>query len=281
MSMKKALYPRFKEQDSSEIFCAMTFDSETSKAIDNWETPFYRLAEMAKKEDWDFEKEQYKVHNQNYPILMNYLNYTFLRLQDQGKVVYSEDNTRAVFNTGLQTPAEKDIYATFFANKKAIEYNAPEWTLYAFVDSYSGELSSFPSLPEVATYIQDASDLVFDVNLDIEVNTDHIVDHNEDRLPKSLQGNRRLAMTSIVGATNFLKQKVLRNYKVAIPHWYNGAIQLLLPLNITSDTEADLALVADKDKHRNIYRIKTALPMDKAYINARLICRPDKEWLNP
>ena len=50
---------------------------------------------------------------------------------------------------------------------------------------------------------------------------------------------------------------------------------------VTSDTEADLALVADKDSERKIYRIKTALSMDMAYIDARLICRPDRDWLNP
>jgi len=281
MSFKQALYARYKNQDSSEVFCAMNFDSEEGKPFEHWETPFERLSLMAKKEDWDFQNQKYKINGQNYPILMNYLNYTFLRLQEQGKIQYSEDNNRSVFNTGLQTEDEKDIFALFFLNKKATQYNMPSWTLYSFVDSYSEQLSSFPSLPEVATYINDASDLVFDVNLDIEVNIAHIVDHNEERLPESLQHNRRLAMTSIEGATKFLKQKVLRNYKVAIPHWYNSCIQLLLPLNITSDTEADLALVADKDKQRNIYRIKTALPMDKAYINARLICRPDKEWLNP
>ena len=96
-----------------------------------------------------------------------------------------------------------------------------------------------------------------------------------------MQQNRTLAMTSIEGATKFLKEKIQRNYKVAIPDWYEGKIQLLLPLNITSDIEADLALVADKDKERKIYRIKTALSMDMAYINARLICRPDRDWLNP
>jgi hypothetical protein len=88
-------------------------------------------------------------------------------------------------------------------------------------------------------------------------------------------------MTSIEGATKFLKEKIRRNYKIAIPHWYHSKIQLLLPLNITSDTEADLALVADKDAERRIYRIKTALSMDMAYIDARLICRPDRDWLNP
>jgi hypothetical protein len=47
MSLKKALYQRYKDQDPSDIFCAMTFDSETRKAFENWETPFKRLALLA------------------------------------------------------------------------------------------------------------------------------------------------------------------------------------------------------------------------------------------
>jgi hypothetical protein len=42
-----------------------------------------------------------------------------------------------------------------------------------------------------------------------------------------------------------------------------------------------LALVADRDNDRIIYRIKTVLSMDMADLNARLICRPDQDWLNP
>lgn len=58
-------------------------------------------------------------------------------------------------------------------------------------------------------------------------------------------------------------------------------MQLLLPLNLTDDNNADVALVIDKDKQRNIYRATTILTMDLAYIDARLITRPDREWLNP
>jgi len=55
----------------------------------------------------------------------------------------------------------------------------------------------------------------------------------------------------------------------------------LLPLNLTDENEADLALVAERDKHNLLYRIKTALTMDMAYVDARLITRPDRDWLNP
>jgi hypothetical protein len=102
-------------------------------------------------------KLQFKRENRNYPILMSYLNHTFLRLQSQEKISYSDDGDRACFNTGLQSENEKDIYATFFKNRQAQERMQPNWTLYSFADSYSEKLKAFPSLPDVATYIEDAS----------------------------------------------------------------------------------------------------------------------------
>jgi hypothetical protein len=274
----QSLFNRYKDQPSSKVFSSFGWDKESGET---WESPFKTLADMAKPENWNFQNEAFKRDNRNYPILQEYLNYTFKRIQQQKKIVFSNDKDKACFNTGLQTPSEKDIYATFYKNKNASRFNKPDWSLYAFADSYSDKIKDFQPLPKVATYIEDSSALVFDLSYELEVNIEHIVRENQSRLPDIFQGNERLAMTSIQGATEFLKEKIRRNYKIAIPHWYHDKIQLLLPLNLLHDDKADLALVADKDSSRKIYRIKTALTMDMAYIDARLICRPDREWLNP
>ena len=270
---------RYVGQPSNEIFADFPFSREKGET---WETPFEHLARLAKKEDWNFQKAEFKTrYKQKYPILVNYLNYTFLRAQEINLISYSSDGDKACFNTGLQTKDEKDIYGLFYKNKRAQKFDAPEWTLFTWADSYSPKLNPYQPIPDIPTYINEASDLVFDTKLDIEVNFEHIIDHNKDRLPPVLQTNRRLALTAIMGAVESLKSKVIRNYKVAIPHWYEGHVQLLLPLNLTDDHTADVALVVDKDREQNIYRAKTILTMDMAYIDARLITRPDKEWLNP
>ncbi|MCD6273024.1 MAG: DUF3825 domain-containing protein [Deltaproteobacteria bacterium] len=277
-SYYKSLFSMYKNQPANQIFAHFGWNEENGET---WESPFEKLSLMAKDENWNFKSKAFKKVRDNFVILRNYLNYTFMRIQQQNKIIFSEDENRACFNTGLQTPSEKDIYATFFKNRQASKYNSQDWTFYAFADSYSDKIKDFHPLPDVATYIEDSSDLVFDLSYEIEVNIDHIVTRNRSRLPEIFQDNERLAMTSIKGATEFLKEKIRRNYKIAIPHWYNDKIQLLLPLNLLSDDKADLALVADKDHSRELYRIKTALTMDMAYIDARLICRPDREWLNP
>lgn len=274
-----SLAKRYPTQPFNEIFAYLPFDKENGET---WETPYEHLSRITKDEDWHFNRPEFRVkYKQSFPILTNYLNYTFLRAQELNLISFSEDGDKACFNTGLQTKDEKDIYALFFRNKEAKKYKAPDWTLYTFVDSYSTKLNPYKPLPDLPTYISDHSALVFDTTLDIEINTEHIVDQNGERLPKVLQTNRRLAMTALQGSIESLKSKVLRNYKVAIPHWYEGKLQLLLPLNLTDDNQADVALVIDKDKERNIYRATTILTMDMAYIDARLITRPDREWLNP
>jgi hypothetical protein len=81
--------------------------------------------------------------------------------------------------------------------------------------------------------------------------------------------------------------RVEQNYKTAIPqfHWGSrdekepGKLQLLLPLCLEDVGRADLALSIDK--MHGVYRATTVLTLDMAYNNARLIARPDKEWLEP
>lgn len=277
----KSLNKRFKNQNQREIFAHFPYDGQVGE---NWETPFEKLAKLAKDEDWNFKRTEFisQYKKQSFPVLTNYLNYTFLRLQDEGKIVYSKDNDKACFNTGLQTQRGKDIFATFFRNRQAEEKNQPDWTLYAFCDSYSEKLEPFHPLPELANYITNVDDLVFNTQYDIEPNLEHFLKHNENRLPEVLRGNLRMAENVINGAIQSLKGLIRRNYKIAIPHWYDNKIQLLLPLVLTNEEGiADLALVVDRDDNRKIYRGTTILSMDMAYVDARLITKPADEWLNP
>lgn len=277
----KSLNKRFKDQNPKEVFAHFPYNGV---AGETWETPFEKLAHIAKTEEWDFKRQEFRsqYENQSFPILTNYLNYTFLRLQDEGKIKYSKEKNKACFNTGLQTPRGKDIFASFFRNKQADERSQPDWTLYAFCDSYSEKLEPFHPLPELAKYITEVNDLVFNTEYSIEPNLDHFLKHNEERLPEVLRGNLRMAENVINGSIQSLKGLIQRNYKIAIPHWYDSKIQLLLPLVLTNDEGiADLALVVDRDDARKIYRGKTILSMDMAYVDARLITKPADEWLNP
>lgn len=239
----------------------------------------------AKNEDWSFRNSKPKDGSE-FPILKSYLNYTFLRLQQQDKIAYSKCRDHACFNTGLQTNDGHDIYETFERNRNPQKREQTDWYHAGFHDDYDGELALTrfrrPKLPEIATYITDASDLVLDTKYEIVVNYRHLLEDNRDRLPDILKEMPDATIRGIIeGQIIQIKEKVLRNYKLAIPHWYHNRIQLLLPLQVKSKSGADLALVAEKDPSAPLYRIKTVLTIDMAYNNARLISCPDRDWLNP
>ncbi len=267
------LFSREKNQDPSTVFAHFRYDGKRGESF--W-TPFQKLADMAQPENWNYNDPN---SSKDLPILRGYLRYTFQRLWEQGKIAYSQDKTLSCFNTGLQTPDEKDIFALFFENKRAEEFHAPKWTFLRFSDSYN--LKDIYPLPALATYWDNTDELVFDLSYDIELQFDHIYEDNKNRLPVELQDNRTLALHALTGAVEGLKEKIRRNYKIAIPHWYDGHVQLLLPLCLLDPLKADVALVVAKDKNRKIYRGATILEMYMAYQDARLLCRPDSDWLNP
>lgn len=276
--MYQAFTKRFRDQDPRVVFAHLGYNGDQNE---NWESPLKKLADKAKFENWDFEKDEFKKPGVNYPILSSYLNYTFLRLQRQKRLSYSEDKNRACINTGLQTPEGKDIFATFFKNHGAEKKEQQDWNLFGYFDGYSDKVRDFEPLPDIATYVDNPADLVFDHRCQLEVDYNHILNENIDRLPEALQTNATLARNAVEGAIRQLRERLKRNYKLAVPHWYNDKVQLLLPLSITDDVNADVALVAEKDDERNKYMVRTILTMDMAYLDARVICAPDRQWLNP
>jgi hypothetical protein len=69
--------------------------------------------------------------------------------------------------------------------------------------------------------------------------------------------------------------------KTAIPLYFpkTDSISLLLPIALVDDEVVDMALVTNK-MNATTYYASTVLPLDMAYTNARLVCRPDSDWLS-
>ncbi|GAB4286232.1 MAG: hypothetical protein Fur0025_18580 [Oscillatoriaceae cyanobacterium] len=237
------------------------------------------LAELAQHEDWENEKKQ----TQPKPILRNYLNYTFRRLQEENKVIKLED--KACFNTGLATNNQEEIFAYFVPHNQ----NKKKWFFKSFSKESDYYLTSFNKLPEVASYFQKSSDLVYDISLDEpRVDYDHIINKqkNRERFPKPFDSmtDYQLQNAIIAGIKQAMK-RVKRNYKTAIPQYFwdknaaEGELQLLLPLCLSNPSKADVALAVKRTN--NVYSVETILTLDMAYNNARLLARPDREWLQP
>jgi len=253
-------------------------ETPSSKA---YESRLKELAERAQPEDWSFDAEQ------QYGILGNYLRYTFKRLFHQGdRILEGTDSAGArvaAFNTGLFTPNYEAIFAFFEANR---DTTRQPWVLKDWVVESDRRLGFFRLKPAVARYFDKPGELIYDPDRELIPNLDHILDDNVDRYPLDLQQNphrRRMMLQSAVAEAG---KRAQMNYKVAVPQFYFGRegsepghIQLLLPLCFNQPSRADLALVVEQDWNAYAYRAFTVLPLDRAYSNARLIAKPDADWL--
>lgn len=98
-----------------------------------------------------------------------------------------------------------------------------------------------------------------------------------------MSGNDRLFMriqNRIRDSIELAKKRVSRNYKTAIPSYFpkRNTMSLMLPLCLTDEEKPDVALVVEQTQSGN-YQGQTILTLDQAYIDARLLCRLNSEWL--
>ena len=157
---------------------------EDFAVIGNWSDVLRTLADMALPEQWDFQDA--KTHN--FYILRQYLKYTFLRLKHEGKVLITEDESFAAFNTGLLTIHYDDIYACFEKNHDPAA--SIPWRFSSFCTEGSrgdGQRITihFAQPPQPAAYITEVSDLLYDTRCRLAVNYDHILSDNIGRMPLS------------------------------------------------------------------------------------------------
>lgn len=281
----------------------------------NQKSAIETLKNMALPERWT-----YSVEDENYPspILAKYLKWTFVKLMREDKILYS--NEYAAFNTGLADRFYEPIYAIFDKNK----YNKQPWHFIDFCVAGSSTVAArkltdnFSRLPERASYIQNYDDVIYDTSLPVDVNWEHIILENIDRMPtellrqvclgsfevidpsqlsecdkphyyekqrKVLESNsmRLSTISSIMSrAVETAKHRVEWNYKTAIPVYYptDDSVHLILPLalNINEPEEISIALVMTKTPSGR-YRAVTIFTLDMAYSNARLVTKPSSDWL--
>jgi len=270
-----------------------------------------QLAELARSEEWG---------GKHFPLLRNYLNYTFLRLTHEKKIAFTHSKSLASFNTGLVDRRYQPIYALLVPNKNI---DKQPWFVEGFCvagEDREGKqlVTEFGSqLPESAYYLDNPADGVFDARAEIHVDWEHVIEENVLRIPVRLLKRfttnfdvkepeglpEEEASTYKQYLTNYIKnnddcnyqllkafenaldlarKKARWNYKTAIPIYYpkNNSMSMLLPLSLVSEYTVDLALVVERQPDGN-YQGQTTYLMDWAYKCARLIARPESDWLIP
>lgn len=237
---------------------------------------------IADPEEWDFSDAPVK----RYSILKNYLEHIYRKLKSEGKIAFTQDNGFACFNTGLVTRNLEEIFALF--QKSTREAKDGKTSLPYIFNSFQKKsnaflLSKFQSdLPQIADFFSKPEDLLFNPNCSLIPDIDHIIEDNKERFPVAMQtGGESEMRRKLEGAIEEVKRKVKTNYKIAVPQYFNGRIQLLLPLCLTpNSSNPDLALVVHKIDSKT-YTARTCLTLKMAYNNARLIVKPQSSWLKP
>lgn len=226
----------------------------------NWNDYIYDLSELAAKEEWS------SITYPDKKILTNYMVHTYKKLSSEKNIVINKEY--ALFNTGLFTEFYQPIYA--YNDKNVLQ----------FLTSYELGNMNISERPPRANYFEDPSLLLFDWHYEININYKHILKDidNLDRIPEKLKDSKNI-LNNLNGSIETMKKKVSANYKLAIPQYYEGKIQLLLPLCLEDDETPSLALTVTKVG--NYYQGHTCLTLDMAYNNARLIAKPESNWLNP
>lgn len=270
------------------------------------------LKDMALNEKWYYKRQNPAFPN---PILSNYFKYTFVRLFKEKKI--EQRNNFAAFNTGLVNNLYDSIYALFQKNKVPDKQEWFFLGFCVAGSEREGKTLSqfFNPLPEKAKYFQSAGEYIYD-GQPIQVDWDHIILEHIERLPiefierykpkefiledpyKKTQEQKidyfkkmsdaikaddytfRIIKTQIATALDTAIKRANWNYKTAIPMYYpaRNTTSLLLPIALQDERTIDVALVIEKTLSGN-YIGQTILTLEMAYTDARLITRPDSDWL--
>jgi hypothetical protein len=305
----ESLRPRALLDRWSQIKIRLGKREDGSSARD--ETAIPRLAELALDETWHFSYD-----TDEYSILRNYIRFTFYRLAREGKVGFSGEY--ATFNTGLVDKLYDPIYALFRMNsQKRTSHQFVDFCVPGTDHTGKILMEKFHDLPEPAQYMKSFEEVIFDPKCTITVQWPHVIFDaiERGRYPiKFLERHRPASMNwikdpplnnpewlrryvkalklddeqhrnikyQIEKAIELAKKRAKWNYKTAIPSYYptENEMSLLLPIALISDSKPDIALVVDKVNPK-VYFGVTVFPLDMAYGNARLVCRPDSDWLSP
>lgn len=231
------------------------------------------------------------------------------------RTILSYPKEVALLNTGLVDRLYEPIYAIFYTNT----YGIQPWRFYKFVSSSGDDNEHMflaklygDKFPLPAKYYDSTLQLVYDITKPIaSINWSHIVDNCkrlpldflEDNCPidmiKSSKGpdggidfkmlaqkikfnsqTYRRFQNRIQDAIDHSLKRVEWNFKTAIPIYFSTdtTISLLLPLSLSGETnKIDAALVLESDQ--TAYIAHTVYTLKMAYAHARLITRPDSDWL--
>lgn len=230
------------------------------------------LAIMSEEEIWFSSDKEYL------DILKFYILNVFDKAFEDNLII--EENECSIFNTGLLTQNQEEIYGFFILNYKN---EAQKWYFKGFFcESERVILHNFKNKPQLITFINNKQDYYFDTDKQVFLNIDHILDDNWDRFDNIIKKQGKFIVQSLIyNAFNQTLRKLRRNNRIAIPQYYNRSIMYLLPIEfyLYEKTKIVMALAVEKLPTGH-YRGNTILTSQMCYARARLVMKLDDCWLN-
>jgi hypothetical protein len=294
-----SLFRQYKDQPPETIF-AHFYPLRRDPEPPDFDEPFKAIARLTIDgyDSWTFQQERFRKRHSysDIPKLRNYLNYTFVRLvtlerESPGEHFSTGGNGEWIsFNTGLENSYGADLLAVFQRYKDRPGYSPanqvrPDWVYKYTCTPTDGRYRNIfgNGIPKLVWYSKDSRDFVFDTSYHLDREAfDHLFERAKERagLPNA---SDEVVRNYLRGAIENLIPKITRNYKVAIPVYYveEQRMQLLLPFVSASDSNDVSCFLVERDDVHRCYGIKTIFDLDHAYFSARLITRPDRDWLNP
>lgn len=292
-----------------EILDDMYFDPHKNSYPKN----MLALKDIALEEPWEDDKK-------NYGLLDNYICYTYARIKEEGKISMSEDELHGCWNTGLVDYRYESIYC-YMTRKSTSDRWVFQGFCIDGEDLGKIMAAHISTLPARALYFTNGNLLFDPDPKKLTVDTDHIIIDHPSRLPeewvtralgKSIKkaenesiaqydarlgefiSNDRNAVTHLKHlleqAVNIALLRCQWNYKTAIPYYDPNAVKQgntdnigwFLPLCVSKGLRYDpfAALVVTKLPSGR-YQGQTIYKLSWAYRCARLVCRPDSDWLAP
>jgi ribosomal protein S30 len=298
MKAYDSLFKLYKDQPLDKVFAHFyPIKSSIPTPSLDFDASFKSIAEKTIDgyDSWEFQQPRFKAKYSHgaVPKLKNYLNYTFVRLAEleqrtAGYFLFDKDQEWVCFNTGLHNAFGADLLAVFQKYKPNANPNQevrPDWVYkgcYAPNDHQYRTIFG-TKVPDIAWYSNDSADYVFNTSYNLDKDAfDHLFERAKERagLPNATD---EVVRNYLRGTIENLVPKIRRNYKIAIPVYFveEKRMQLLLPFGSASSSSETSCFLVERDDANKTYHLKTIFDLDQAYFSARLITRPDKEWLNP
>lgn len=212
-----------------------------------------------------------------------YIIHTFRCCYNKNLIEHDKNDPESfyLFNTGLLSENGEEIYGVFVKNTNVDPHSQPWKFKGFFLESHRLVLDYNVDKPKLANFdLYGETD--FQTDYDIYLSINHILDDNWERFPREIKDLIKSVVLGLVkSAFETSEKRVQRNPRLAVAQFHpkTNKIMFLLPLRLFTPTSIEIMALAIEKVGENKYRANTIFDREDAYKKARLVMKPESNWL--